>query len=87
MFKAGLSKMRAFQLLTGSFRKYFFVAASEKMTDPAVPPVKVDGVAYHQPVHPPAQIGASGLSNEMKMIAHENKGQHRHLIPRRGALQ
>ena len=43
--------------------------------------------ADHQPVHPASKIGPVRLSNEMKMISHQDKGQHRDAIARPRALQ
>src|SRR5437016_1438384 len=52
-----------------------------------MPPIKVDRVTDHQPVHPAGKIRPVRLSNEMKVISHQDKCQHRDLITCPRALQ
>jgi hypothetical protein len=55
------------QLLAHLYQQAF-VTTLEKVPAASVPPVKVNALGHHQPVHPAAQIGPTRLCQQMKLL-------------------
>ena len=53
-----------------------FVAASEQLAGPPVPPVEPRGISAHEPLHSGHEIGLGCFQHEMVMIAHQTIGMH-----------
>ncbi len=57
------------------------------MSDLVMPPVEINAVGHHQPVHPTAQIRPPGADQEMKVVRQQNIAMHFPLITWQGAGQ
>ena len=62
--------------ITAPINDQRFIAATEQMSESAVPPVEARGVGAEEPLHSGYQIGLGCFHHEMKMIAHQTIGMH-----------
>src|SRR5437667_8522959 len=67
------------QQIRAAFHQKTLVAPLKQMPTAPVSAVEVDRVTDHQPMHPAAQIGLTGLGQKMKMVPHQHKSMQRYL--------